>query len=271
MSKIRKISYDVSDTYKKTIVVLSDIHYYHMKDKKILDVLYDQLITLKYDYICIPGDFIDCSMISDSDIFVSFIESLARTSKIIFSFGNHDVRHKKNGYYYNANLLEKLKRIRNVKVLDNEIYKDGKINFIGLTLPIDYYNKYKENNNYFIRYVNNEFRKSVNGQFNILLCHSPLSITNEYVFDNVKLLNNIKLVISGHTHGGITPYCCMKFLKGRGFITPSRKMFIKNLYGLKKYKDTSFVISSGIKKASHSNPFRMLDNCFFREITIIHI
>ena len=65
---------------------------------------------------------------------------------------------KEHLYDFNEELYNKIKKIKKVYVLDNEVYTDGNIRFIGLTLPVDFYYKYGENKNYVMRYVNNKFK-----------------------------------------------------------------------------------------------------------------
>ena len=71
-------------------------------------------------------------------------------------------------------------------------------------------------------------------------------------------------------HGGITPNFLKKILKGRGIISPRRKLFEKNCYGLNKINNTNFLISSGITVASHLNSFKFLDFFFSSEVSVIN-
>ena len=275
MSKISKTNYYVeTDDISKRIVLLTDVHYYSSKDKKKLDIVYNGIKDEKFDYICIVGDFIDEGMINDMEIFIEWLKSLSLLSKVFISIDGHDIVKKINkqkDYYYNEELYTEIKKIDNLYLLDNEVYIDDNIRFIGLTLPLDYYYEYKENSLYFTRYVNNTF-DTFEDKYNILLCHTPIPLTNLENYDNVKLLKNIPLALSGHTHAGIVPKFLRGVMNGRGFFSPSHgKMFPKDSYGLVRRLGTEVIISSGITKASHCNPFSIVDGMFDREIVFVNL
>ncbi len=177
MRKVIIDKYEVNNTkLDKKLLVLSDIHYCSKKDQEVLDLIIDSIKGNKYDYILIPGDFINNSKIEDEDIFINFLSELALIAPVIISIGNHDVAlgsHNKKTYWLNEELFAKIKSIKHVHLLDNETYKKDNIRFVGLTLPLDYY-KYHENKNYFKRYTNNIFKSLPKTTYNILLCHSPI-------------------------------------------------------------------------------------------------
>ena len=275
MTKISKNNYFInSKDINKKILLLTDIHYYQKKDMKKLNNVLNSIKNESFDYICIVGDFIDIGSIKDMDLYIDWLNELAKIKKVFISLGGHDIIKAKGKYeyYYNKEFFDKLKKINNLYLLDNDIYEEDGIRFIGLTLPLDYYYKYKENTNYFMRYVNNTFDTFDDSKYNILLCHTPVPITNIVNYNDVKLLNNIQLILCGHTHAGIVPKFMRKIMRGRGIFSPnSNKMFPKNTYGLVKRYNTDIVISSGITKASHTNRFSFLDGLFDKELTFIEI
>lgn len=274
MSKINKVYYDIeSDNVNKKIILLTDIHYYKAKDKKKLDKILESLKEEKSDYVCISGDMIDVGQIKDMDILINFLSKLACNYKVIISLGGHDlISDKMKEFYYNTELYSKIKELKNVYLLDNDIYEDGNIRFIGLTMPVDFYYKYKENSNYFKRFVNNTFNE-FKDKYNILLSHTPIPFTRTTEYKDIKLLNNIKLVLSGHMHAGIVPKFLRSKMKGRGIFSPgsNQGMFPKDAYGHVKRENMDIIISSGVTKASHSNPLPFADVFFDIEITIINI
>ncbi len=274
MSNIKKMFYCVeNEKFNKRIILLSDIHYYNHREKLYLDKVLIKLKKMEYDYLCISGDLLDYSRVNDQDLLLEWLSELGKLSKVIISLGNHDLTNdrKKHIYDFDQDLFDKIRQISNVIVLDNEIYVDGNIRFIGLTLPIDFYYQYKENEIYFMRYVNNIFPKSFDNKYNILLCHSPKSLTNVKTYNMTKLMRNIQLVLCGHMHAGITPIWLRKILKGRGLIGPFKQLFPKNAYGHLELNNTNIIISSGITTASNCNRFSFLDPLFAREITVIDL
>ncbi len=274
MSNIKKMFYCVeNEKFNKRIILLSDIHYYNHREKLYLDKVLIKLKKMEYDYLCISGDLLDYSRVTDQELLLEWLSELGKLSKVIISLGNHDLTNdrKKHIYDFDQDLFDKIRQISNVIVLDNEIYVDGNIRFIGLTLPIDFYYQYKENEIYFMRYVNNIFPKSFDNKYNILLCHSPKSLTNVKTYNMTKLMRNIQLVLCGHMHAGITPVWLRKILKGRGLIGPFKQLFPKNAYGHLELNNTNIIISSGITTASNCNRFSFLDPLFAREITVIDL
>ena len=173
-------------------------------------------------------------------------------------------------YYKNEQLFKKISDIKNVVLLDNDVLEESGIRFIGLTLPNDYYN-YRENENYFMRYINNVFEEPPTNLYNIILCHSPLCIQDRIIKD-VNLFNKANLIISGHTHSAITPRFLRKKLNGRGIITPNKAFFPKtNNYGLIDLKDKKLVISSGILKFSSNTIFRYFNFLFDTEMIELNL
>lgn len=275
MTKISKTNYYIeTKEVNKKILLLTDIHYYQSKDMKKLNNVLKAIKEEDFDYICISGDFIDIGNIKDMDLFIKWLKELASIKKVFMSIGGHDIiRDKKSlEYYYNDELYTKIKNIDNLYLLDNEVYVDDNIRFIGLTLPLDYYYKYKENSNYFKRYVNNTFGVFDDDKYNILLCHTPVPLTNIDSYEDIKLLKNVPLILSGHTHAGIVPKFMRGFMKGRGFFSPHKgKLFPKDSYGMIERNNTNIVISSGITKASHTNPLPFADSFFDKELTFINL
>lgn len=274
MSKINKVTYEIeTDSINKKIVLLTDIHYYKKSDMNKLNKLYNYLNELDYDYLCISGDFIDVGNIREEHLIIEWINKLADKSKIIIGLGGHDIVKdmKVKQYYYNSSFFDKIDEIDNVYLLDNKDYVVDNIRFIGLTLPLDYYYKYNENTNYFKRFVNNTFDE-FKDMYNILLCHTPIPFTSNIDYHDIKLLRNVNLVLSGHMHAGIVPLFLRKKMKGTGIFSPGKRgMFPQEAYGIYKKGNMDLVISSGVTKASHTNPLPILDKFFDIEVTEIYL
>lgn len=275
MSNIKKINYLVeTKNVNKKIILLTDIHFYSKKEKKYLDKITEELKKMKYDYLCISGDLLDLSVIEEEELLLEWLKEISSLSKVIIGIGNHDLYSSRKTYEFNFNeeLFKKIRKMKNIKVLDNEIYIDSNIRFIGLTLPIDFYYKYNENRNYFMRYVNNEFPTAYKDKYNILLCHTPIPVADKETVEKTRLLSNIQLILCGHMHGGITPKCFRGILKGRGLVGPWKNLFPLNAYGLIKNNDNQkVIISSGVTTASHVNKFSFIDSLFIKEITVIDL
>ena len=155
--KIINKSYKLASNLNKNIVLISDIHYYSKKDINNLNKILDNIKKINPDYICISGDIIDKSEIDDFDYFLIWLEKLSNINKVIICLGNHEfyVNKKNSIYRLNEEYINRIKKITNLYLLDNDnIVLDG-INFIGLTLPIEHYMVNSESEEDFKKEVDN--------------------------------------------------------------------------------------------------------------------
>ena len=260
MKIINKV-YNIESNLNKKIVLISDIHYSNKKDINKLNYILDNIKKLKPNYICIPGDIIDESNIEDEKDFIRWLKKLSKISKVIISIGNHEfyINKHKNIFGLNKVFLEKISSIENVYLLDNKNIVIDNINFIGITLPLEYYGE--KNIESVNKYLNKI--KLYKKYYNILLCHSTLNICNSKILKD----KNIDLILCGHMHGGIVPNFMRKIFKNRGFISPNKKLFPKITYGYLKIGNTNIIISSGIKVI----PYRLIDKFFRSEIVNINL
>ena len=256
------------------LLVMSDIHYFNIRDNKKLNKIVNAAKKYKLDYICIPGDLIDSPKSTDKEYFIDFIKNLSKIATVILSLGNHDIRDKDEKYfnYYDKDFYDKLNLLDNVYFLNNtsKTFKD--IYFYGFTQSFDYYylNRYEDANLMVKEIKDNNISKVNDNKFNVLLMHSPYHIGNDIVKD---YLNKYDLVLSGHMHnGGIPPIFDDIFKGNRGIIAPKNSFFPKNARGVKR-ENNVVVISSGVTKLSNSAPipFRWLNILFPIGINIIEI
>lgn len=256
MKIINKI-YNIKSNINKKIVLISDIHYENKKDLKRLNSIFDNIKKINPDYICIPGDITNTSQIEDEIEFINWLKKLSSITKVIISIGNHEfyINKCKKIYGLNKKLLTKISKIKNLYLLDNDNVIIDDINFIGITVPVEYYDKEQ----YFYAWVKNI--KTIKKNYNILLCHSPQNI-----FD-FNILENINLVLCGHMHGGVIFNFLRPIFKNRGLISPTRKLLPKNAYGHIKTKTPDILITSGTKVL----PFKLLNKLFKPEVVKINL
>ncbi len=268
--KINNKYYNLSNTYNKRIVLISDIHYF---SKRIINHLYNvlnEIKSLKPDYICIPGDIVDDKNIKDQDFLVNWFNDLSKISKVIISLGNHDFYYNHESMKsYDKELFDRIDRIKNVYVLDNRVYSNNGINFIGVTLPNEYYDN-GEDKDELIYFMNKKYPYLSSG-YNIMLIHSPYRIANLNVLKEIKCHKSIDLILSGHMHGGLTFEFLKKILRGRGLINPQNGLLKKYCYGKYNIDNTNVIITTGITKLSKSHKIGVLGFLYKSEITIIDI
>ena len=242
MKKIIIDKYEINTTkLNKKILIISDIHYSSKKDKVVLDKVLDKIKNSTYDYILIPGDFVNNARIEDEDIFINFIELLSNMAPVIISIGNHELYYfkgKEKEFFFNKKYFDSLNKIENIYVLNNDSYIDENIYVYGLTLSYDYYLRYddREDIDEFIHSINKIKDNNSNKQ-RFILIHSPVCLINKskYNKSNSKLkfiydkLTNFDYFITGHMHNGcILPGVNEIWYSSKGLISPKKKLFPEN-------------------------------------------
>ncbi len=252
---------------KKTnikIVHISDIHFSHAYKTKRLDMLKNKINEIKPNYICITGDLIDIyDVVNDTNFheFKRWLNELSKISKIIISIGNHEyIKMTETGYTKTENIdwLKKLKN-DNIIILDNDMYNDKNITFIGFNPNYDYYYNKKEKN----PEINNiELSKLItkdNKNYKILLLHAPSVVLKNNNYKKIENFKTIDLILSGHTHGGLIP----SFIPGNfGIISPCREIFPKRVRGTMNLEKTKIIISSGVMKLSRKSKITCINDIY---------
>lgn len=263
MVRKRYQEYTKKKINNKKIFLLSDIHIGKKFNIKKLKLIKKEIEKEKPDYICIPGDIIDNTnaIAIYEDIILNFLNDINK-SKVIISLGNHDicklVREKKCKrweYDKREDFFDKIKKIKNVHLLENEKYIDKDICFIGLSLSYEYYKIYGESVNLLKEELNNIKLKIDKDKYNVLLCHSPQRLFNEKVI-KTNFMKDIDLILSGHMHNGMVhPIMEIVWKGNKGIITPTKELFPNANYtrGRIEKNDKVLIISGGITKLSHSS------------------
>lgn len=264
--KIVNKKYNLDNKLNKKIVLISDIHYHSKKDIKRLNNVLDNIKKINPDYICISGDVLDKARVIDFSLLIEWLTKLSNVAKVIMTLGNHEffVNKRKNIYKLSIKHINKIKKIENLYLLNNQNEIIDDINFIGLVLPIEHYMLNNENEEDFKSYI--KYIKTNNKYYNVLLCHSPVNISKKEILNKI----DVDLVLCGHMHGGMVPRF-LRFLFGtKGLISPRKKLFPKNAYGKVKVGNINVIITSGIKVLSESHiPFAT--NMFSSEIVEINL
>lgn len=274
MGKIKLTKIKVSNSkFNSKVVLISDIHYSKKEDIFKLNKVLEKIQTLKPNYICILGDTLDEAKVLDEDYIINWLVLLSKISKVIMVHGNHDFAlYKSHTPYYNEKLFNKISKIKNLVLLNNEMYEENGINFIGLNLGYDYYYVGHENPYEFIKHYNKLVTKLNNKNYNILLSHSPIALTRKEILAKLNDYKKIDLILCGHMHGGLMPDILRPIFKTRGILSPNKQnLFVKYAYGNFKIANINFMISSGITKLSHVSRFSELDKLFRPEIVSINL
>lgn len=238
------------------IIVIGDVHISSLVSLKKLELLKKQILNEKADYIVFTGDLIDRVEELDDASSLSKLRDLlgfsSKVSKTIVILGNHDYIHRGNYSSYLEEYSKVIRSIEGVALLDNEIYSDSNIWFMGYTETAKYYGK--EEYDYKAFYDDLVKRESLYKNIDkslpaIALTHSP-EFSNDR--ENVNLLKDYDLIICGHTHDGCVPFGFGNFK--RGIINPKKKLFPKNVRGLRKIGDGYILVTGGVVKVSKVAP-----------------
>lgn len=219
---IQWTNYDLSDSDSKIkIIQLSDLHINELKafHKSIASKINEELP----DLICITGDAVNNNR--GLPIFDQFLELISKEIPKVVIMGNKEYAgkvnidtfrtliEKHNGQLLINESLNFSKTNRNLNIIGIDDLIGGKPDFINATTTFD------------------------NSEETIVLNHCP-----EYS-DEIAILNetqkvNIKLILSGHTHGGQITFL------GRAFYKPSGSgRFLRGWYRL---NDVRMYVSKGI-------------------------
>ena len=239
-----------------TIVHISDIHFSMDTSSQRMDKIKNKILSINPNYIMITGDMIDYPSVIDSSNkikeLVVFLTSLAKTSKVIISLGNHDIIRQKD-----LNFFNKINDLYNIYVLNNNTYEDEFIYVFGLTLPTDYYYNLarEESVEILLENLDNCKDKIINlpkKLLKIAMIHSPVKVVDKRVLPKLK---EFDLILSGHTHNGMVPnYMSFLFKENTGLFGPNKKIFPKIAKGkIEKdidNKKITIIINGAITKLS---------------------
>ena len=272
--RLEKLLYDVytNKNINAKIVQISDIHF--SLDYKLarLKKIKDNIDKINPDYVCIVGDLIDdynAVEMGKIEYFKGWLKELSVNYKTIISLGNHDFIVKRGNKYKEQSNIRWLLDIQNdnLIVLNNKIYSDDNINFVGYNPNYAYYYDRHEENDSIYNLELSSLLKNLKG-YSILLLHTPSMITIKDNYKKINGIDKIDLVLCGHTHGGLMP----SFFPGRfGIISPYKNLFPKCVRGRITYTNFDLIISSGIVKLSRKSNITKFNDLFSYNINVINI
>ncbi len=248
---------------KKKLFLFSDVHFRNGFPIKKLTQILMQAELSEPDYICIAGDLInDAKNIGDIKLLKTFLESLTKIAPVVMGFGNHDLLAKEDNcwiYYLNEEYISMLLGLSNFHLTDNRSWKDKDIEFTGITMPYDYYEKCHESLEYTKMYMDtiasSLLEKQQEDLYQVLFFHSPISILELAQNNNLECLNGTDLILSGHLHGGVTPPILEFFMGHRGIVGPfnlaDRIVHPNYVRGRMKFETLDAIVSTGISKLNN--------------------
>ena len=283
-----------SDKLKRDykICSLADIHNNSWASFDLWDNLIAEVYKESPDYIFISGDFVynsdDFFVPNNDKMFRYLLRNLSEIAQTFMCLGNHEL---KSGRKFNNDdaiqYLRMLDRTMDIHVLDKRIGKEfidiDDIRIGGFCPRNETYYKSCENmwNNYFIEDYLNSLIEFTKDKFNILLTHSPDTISQKEVLialrDKIKELD---LILCGHKHDGYIPKTIQKVgivHDDFGFDVSDGKVVFDyiiskttNCRGEFDVLNAKMIVNRGYRKFSHKSPvFAMLDKVSSRDMATI--
>ena len=269
------INYNVENDI--IIASISDIHisscFSYEKLKQIIRAMY----ILKPNYICILGDFIDSPSVIDKEYKKCFflLNELSKICPIYMVLGNHDyINYQEENKYkeeYNEDFFNKINLINNVKLLNDEVIYLDDITIMGYTEKYNVYHNRNLNSFYNDLSTKENLYKIKGNNPKVALIHSPEPLKYK---NNIDLLKDYNLILSGHYHGGCIPFFLESIwpVKTGGIVTPTKELFPNDVRGIKKITDKTYLIyNEGYVKISESTRINYFDKYFYRNIDLTTI
>lgn len=225
-------------------VFVSDMHYgpesYGASKRKLRHMI-DLINSVDTDLVIYGGDFV-CEEIPHD---INTIFNGVKAKNQIGIYGNHDSLYLKEHQsteepleFFDAMKGSKIKLLVNSGTKYQDIFFGGITDIYSMNLDID-----------------KAFKRGTKDSVKILLSHSP------DILDFLKPEDNIKLVLSGHTHGG------QIYIKGIGPILPIPCRDTSLVKGLYNRKNVQLFISQGA--GFSKTRMRIGTECEVCEITLI--
>ena len=171
------------------LAVFSDLHYHNNFPLHILNRITKQIREAKPDYICLVGDILDQVKYKKLDRLVDFLNEIGKIAPIICVLGNHD---EKSGSMWtwkhetNKHLIEALKSVNTLYLLEDDIYNGDGITFYGFNFSFNYYSNCKESYEEFAYEADKLKGKLDSNNYNVVLFHSPINIY-DFIHNNLSL------------------------------------------------------------------------------------
>lgn len=255
--KVTKTDY-FTDRVEKDIkiILLGDTHCSKIVYKDQNQIIQNQIDKERPDYIFINGDIIDSPKELEKEEKSQQVKDLfkicSHQAQTISVLGNHDIFLEEGKTIIGAQVYDKwneLAKETGVILLQDQCYYDKKLFVAGGLLPKEYYYSKKdphhEDAETFTTYLKEKpymYKDLPVDVPTIGLFHSSEYLLSE---ENVALLKEYNLLMSGHHHGGCLPIFLNDLPGNRGLISPKKALFPSLARGVKTLSSGTTVIVSG--------------------------
>lgn len=243
--------------HELTFFMISDVHFSRKVKTETLRAITIQAVAQEPNYIIIAGDLIDSLDCIDSDYelrrLTAWLQNLGKVATTLIGLGNHDfyrqnpdhshILSTKRHWYAErpTRLIEAVKDIKNVYILDNEAYEDKEAYIFGFTQSPNYFefdhdeedrgttvfNPGGENLDIMLADLDDLKPKLITKlpkkKAKIAIIHSPVYLEDSEV---AAKLYEFDYTISGHMHNGVVPPVLNDFWRSdRGLVAPGKLLF----------------------------------------------
>lgn len=246
---IKKTEIETDKNIKDSnIICISDLHYTNQMGVSFLNKLTEKIEKLSPTYICFLGDLLEDG--SEEEI-TNWLNKISKIAPVYFAYGNHDVErysiiHKDHVPRKQVKefMENEMPNIDNLHILNNyATIEDGNFWFCGANYLKNDFNVPDALD---VIYFLPPFSDS---SYNVLLSHNPIIIDERFIsMINDEAKANLDLILSGHTHNGLTPHVLNRFTNGNNGLYSTYKGIFPNLVRgnveteqLDSYPDSHFV------------------------------
>ena len=285
--------HDVETSSNKSLkaFVISDIHYYSLKDNFKLNAIIKELDKFNYDIVYLLGDIIDATNVLDNkeafESLLLFLKILGNYAPTYIAFGSHDLVYFSpkedipfiSDTKFKEELLNLSIKYSNLILEDNKFLELPNGDDIVIINPnfLNYKDKFDDTK---LNKQNYSYLKNSNPhKTTTLLCHYPNTL---FTLNKYGLLDNINLCIAGHNHNGMTQFKVFPLESilnligqdNRGIITPSRSISLKDTKYLRGEislnNQTDLIITPAITSLASLTGLNTFDKLFYKGANVIN-
>ena len=264
------------------IVAFGDLHLGDNVSLSMTKALFCQIKKEQPDYICLLGDNFDSpnkiKQVEKQKQFIDFILSLANLAPVMIILGSHDFVGTYASLDYWNEFWQTISQIKGVFLLNNQVYFDHQILFMGYFETYDYFfPKHQKREDTECLYQDLKKRRYLYDSLPSALPKFALFHSPEFGKDDriITLLQNYDYILSAHYHNGCIPAFLDDIYHGpRGIISTKREICPKNARGLSLLSEkTKLIINGGIIKLSDCSPtyLHILNSLCYPELDVISL
>lgn len=219
----------------KKIAHISDDHNINLFEKR--PDLYQSLLDTKPDYIFISGDSLTNHKYRNAIETIKLTESIPSVQEIDLTYGNHESNSGRQVKPFSRQLLDETQKVTILRNYFHQIGpKEDNVFIVGIDDP-NFYGYGSGEKEFFRKMLEHTIKNVPDNAFIILISHRPEMFD---IYSDPQY--NIKLVFSGHAHGGQWEIPIIK----RRIFAPNQGLFPKYTHGVYHKNETHMVVSEGI-------------------------